>query len=129
VRVRPASADDRDAIREVHAAAFGREDEARLALELDAVVSLVAVEGGGHVVGNLVLSRLELTGVRALALGPVAVAPAMHRRGIGSALVRAALDAARARGEDAVLLLGAPAYYERFGFAAAAEHGIDDRLG
>ena len=50
-------------------------------------------------------------------LGPLAVLPERQRQGLGSALVRAGLDALRDRGTRRVLVLGDPAYYARFGFA------------
>ena len=40
-----------------------------------------------------------------------------QRRGIGSALVRAGLDAVREAGYRAVIVLGHPEYYPRFGFS------------
>ena len=58
------------------------------------------------------------TGQSALLLGPVAVASACRNRGIGSALVRHALLAARRRGHRAVVLVGDAPYYSRFGFSA-----------
>lgn len=61
---------------------------------------------------------------RLLQLSPLGVLPEVQRRGIGSALVRASLDAARARGEPALLVEGSPRYYGRFGFVRADEHGL-----
>ena len=49
-------------------------------------------------------------------LGPVAVAPERQGAGIGAALINAGLDELRARGAAGCVLLGDPAYYERFGF-------------
>jgi putative acetyltransferase len=54
-----------------------------------------------------------------LALAPLAVAADARRRGLGAALVRAGLVATRDAGAIAVLVLGDPAYYARFGFAPA----------
>ncbi|MDO5705611.1 MAG: GNAT family N-acetyltransferase, partial [Paracoccus sp. (in: a-proteobacteria)] len=51
-----------------------------------------------------------------LALAPVAVHPALHGRGIGSALIRAALAA---HPDHSIVVLGDPAYYHRFGFQPA----------
>jgi len=51
-------------------------------------------------------------------LGPLAVAPACQRRGIGSALVRAGLRRLEEKGVTRVCVLGDPAYYGRFGFRA-----------
>jgi putative acetyltransferase len=47
------------------------------------------------------------------------VRPDRQRRGIGGALIRAGLDRARGEGWEAVIVLGDPAYYPRFGFSAA----------
>ncbi|NNL68130.1 MAG: N-acetyltransferase, partial [Myxococcales bacterium] len=55
---------------------------------------------------------------------PLAVLPEAQGRGVGSALVPAALEAARALGWPAVFLLGSPAYYGRFGFRLAAPDGF-----
>ena len=55
--------------------------------------------------------------MRALALAPVGVLPDHQGRGVGSALIHAALERARSKGFDAVFVLGEPAYYRRFGFS------------
>jgi len=52
-------------------------------------------------------------------LGPIAVDPDCQSQGIGHLLVEAALEASFARGLEAVLLVGTPAYFERFGFGVA----------
>jgi predicted N-acetyltransferase YhbS len=79
----------------------------------------VAVENG-HVIGTVQLWEVSAgPACAALLLGPLAVDPARRRRGIGSALVRHALRAAAKCGNRAVLLVGDPAYYSRFGFSAA----------
>ena len=57
-------------------------------------------------------------GQMALLLGPVAVDACCRNRGIGAALVRKSIDAARRLGHKAVILVGDPAYYSRFGFSA-----------
>ena len=83
------------------------------------------VPGGGAegvVVGHVLLSRL-VSPPGALALAPLAVLPDRQRRGVGSALVRAALARAREGGGAAAFVLGDPAYYGRFGFSAEAARG------
>jgi predicted N-acetyltransferase YhbS len=56
--------------------------------------------------------------VPALVLGPLAVDPACRELGVGAALMRHGLAAARAAGHGAVILLGDAPYYTRFGFSA-----------
>jgi putative acetyltransferase len=123
--IRAATPDDDAAIHAVHLAAFGREYEARIPGEVDAVISLVA-EVDGEVVGHVLVSWFGLEGSEhgVLGLGPIGVLPASQGRGIGSALVRAALDGARDLGEPVVVLEGNPAYYSRFGFVRADELGL-----
>ncbi|HTZ04422.1 MAG TPA: N-acetyltransferase [Gaiellaceae bacterium] len=123
--IRPATPDDAAAIHDVHLAAFGREYEARIPGEVDPVISLVAEEDG-EVVGHVLVSWFGLEGSErgVLGLGPIGVLPAHQGRGIGSALVRAALDGARGLGEPVVVLEGNPAYYARFGFVRGDEVGL-----
>lgn len=59
-----------------------------------------------------------------MGLGPMAVLPAAQRRGIGSALVRGGLDHCTQHGCCAVVVLGHPEYYRRFGFVPASGFGI-----
>ena len=59
-----------------------------------------------------------------MGLAPMAVLPARQRGGIGSALVRAGLDACRQLGCTTVVVLGHPAYYPRFGFQPASRFAL-----
>ncbi len=87
-------------------------------------LALVARDAEGHVVGTVRLWNVEAGvdagghAVPALLLGPLAVDCAHEGKGIGGALMRAAITEARDRGHGAVLLVGDPEYYERFGFFA-----------
>ena len=130
--IRPETADDALAVREINRAAFGGEAEADLVAGLwadgDALFGLVA-EAGGRVVGHILFSRLPIAMdsgavVPAAALAPLAVVPEWQRQGIGSALVRQGLDACRERGVPAVVVLGDPAYYTRFGFRPEVARGL-----
>jgi putative acetyltransferase len=125
---------DVDAIRAVVAAAFAKPErpagaEAPLvdALRADPgwipQLSLVADESG-EVVGHVVSTRGDIDGRPALGLGPLSVAPGHQRRGVGSALMHAAVAAADALDEPIVILLGSDVYYPRFGFQPAADLGI-----
>ncbi|MQM24107.1 GNAT family N-acetyltransferase [Glycomyces albidus] len=86
--------------------------------------SLVA-EIDGKVAGHVVSSYGRLNGEPVLGLGPIGVDPARHGQGIGSDLMHAAIAAADARDEPAILLLGDPGFYGRFGFVPAADHGVE----
>jgi predicted N-acetyltransferase YhbS len=72
----------------------------------------------GRLVGTVRLWHVSAGGVPALVLGPLAVDPSCRELGVGAALMRHALAAARARGHGAVILLGDAPYYARFGFSA-----------
>lgn len=125
---------DRAAIITVHTAAFARPDaddvpEARLVTDLhdDGSVipglSLVATHES-DVVGHVMCSRADVDGRPCLGLGPLGVLPSHQRRGVGLALMHGALAAADALNEPAVVLLGDPRYYCRFGFVLARTLGI-----
>lgn len=134
--MRPERAADAAAVFRVVRDAFGREAEARLVEALRAsespCVSLVAEEAG-RVVGHVLFSPVAVddaplpdVGAAApcMALAPLSVAPDRQRRGAGSALARAGLDACRALRAPLVFVLGHPAYYPRFGFEPAGPHGF-----
>lgn len=59
-----------------------------------------------------------------LTFGPLSVAPAYQRQGIGSHLVRMTLRVAENEGYSGVVITGNPKYYQRFGFRPAADFGI-----
>jgi len=121
---------DRDAVHGVNASAFETPVEADLvdALREHArpLVSLIA-EGNGAIVGHIMFSPVSLSGhpaLKLMGLAPMAVAPDHQRKGVGSALVRAGLERCRQLGFGAVVVLGHPAYYPRFGFSSSARFGI-----
>ncbi len=90
-------------------------------------LSLVA-EAGGVVVGHVQLSRSWLDArealVDVLVLSPLSVEPGHQRQGIGTLLVRAAVDAATEVGSPAVFLEGSPDYYGTRGFERASARGF-----
>ncbi len=59
-----------------------------------------------------------------MGLAPMAVAPMHQKKGTGSALVQAGLDQCRQLDFVAVVVLGHPEYYPRFGFSPASQFGI-----
>jgi putative acetyltransferase len=128
--VRSEAQKDWSAVLQVNASAFKTPAEAnlvdRLRQEAQPVVSMVA-EDGGVVVGHIMFSPVTLTGYPALkimGLGPMAIAPGLQRKGIGSSLVRAGLEECKKLSFGAVVVLGHPEYYPRFGFVPSIRFGI-----
>ena len=81
-------------------------------------LSFVAVEDG-RVIGSVRLWEVAAGSDRTvLLLGPLAVHPDCRNRGIGGALMRHALRVSGRRGHAAVLLVGDPGFYGRYGFSA-----------
>ncbi|OYR15879.1 GNAT family N-acetyltransferase [Brucella thiophenivorans] len=87
-------------------------------------LAFAAVGADGSLAGTVRLwnvhAGLDAFGfpVKALLLGPLAVDPSAGGCGIGSALMHHAIDEAKRLGHGAILLVGDPEYYERFGFSA-----------
>lgn len=115
-------------------AAFGRDRHGRTAYRLREGVAAIATLSftafdRGALVGTLQCWPVELASdggeIEPLVLlGPVAVRPERQQHGIGRSLMRAALGAADAMAQDAIVLIGDPEYYERlFGFHAAPTRG------
>jgi len=137
--VRPAQPTDRDAVRRVVAAAFaGHDDQADRGEQVVAMVDLLESSGkvelslvavlDGAVVGHVQLNHSWVDARRALVdvlvLSPLAVDPAHQGAGIGTALVAAAIEAARETGTPALFLEGSPAYYGARGFSPGRDHGF-----
>jgi putative acetyltransferase len=129
--IRPEREGDAGAIREVTLVAFPTAAEADLVdtlrLQGASVVSLVAQQGAGAPVGHILFSPVTVAGpddLRILGLAPMAVRPDRQRQGIGSHLVRAGLEACRKAGAGAVVVVGHPAFYPRFGFVPASRFGL-----
>jgi putative acetyltransferase len=128
VIIRPAAPDDYAGIHAAVEAAFGQPDEAdlidRLRADGDALVELVA-EVSGQIVGHILFSPMQAEpAARFAALAPLAVIPGLQKDGIGSALGFAGIEACRMAGVEAVIVLGHPAYYPRFGFSAEAAKSV-----
>jgi putative acetyltransferase len=136
VIVRAETPDDHDTIRRIVDEAFGDTitsaivDGIRASDRFVPELSLVAVSEG-QALGHVISSYVDLgTGQvpdtrRVLQVGPLAVVPSHQRQGIGSALMHETIRVADERGEPLLLIEGNPAYYERFGFTRADEHGIE----
>jgi putative acetyltransferase len=134
ITIRPETAEDYAAIREVTLLAFGQEEEARLVEDLRrlsdfiAELSLVAVRGEqvvGHILFSPIVIETKKGAVPALSLAPMSVRPECQNQGIGSQLVREGLKRCRSLGHEAVVVVGHPAYYPRFGFSSARAKGLE----
>ena len=130
MRIRAEHMNDLVQIRDVNRAAFGSSAEAGLvdALRTHArpFVSLVATDGD-DIIGHIAFSPVTVSSSATAAiagLAPVAVLPSYQRRGLGSALVHAGLERCAEVGFSAVVVLGHPTFYQRFGFAPASTFGL-----
>ena len=110
---------DAAAVREVNEQAFGSPLEARIVESLRSV--------NDQVIGHILFTPVSLdppVGFRVAGLGPMSVRPEDQRAGVGSQLIRAGLEACHQHGYSAVVVVGHPAYYPRFGFEPAHTRGL-----
>jgi putative acetyltransferase len=139
MEVRRETEDDFDAVRRVHTEAFDRHeragarppevalvDELRVSPEFIPELSLVA-DNGQLVVGHVMATRATVGPEEspALGLGPLGILPSHQRHGVGIALMEAIIAEAESMGEPMIVLLGLPAYYNRFGFELTCHFGIE----
>lgn len=129
--LRPETPADAPAVRQLLIEAFEQPAEADLVEALRATTSpylALVAEVDQQIVGHLVFTpvRLEPTAphLHLVGLAPMAVLPSYQRRGIGAALIEAGLAACRAQQVDAVVVLGHPDYYPRFGFVPSVRFGL-----
>lgn len=131
LHVRVERPEDEVSVRDVLVAAFARPAEADLVetlRERDAIFGSWIAEISGEIIGYIAFSPLRLEPAHAeiplVALAPVAVHPNHQRKGYGTLLTKAALRHLRGLGVAAVMVLGPPSFYHRFGFVPAAQFGI-----
>lgn len=118
----------------VHDLAFKRPDEGILVEKIrksDTFIpelSFVAV-AGNQIVGHVIFSRVYIDAASGskpvLALAPLAVHPEYQGKGVGTKLTNAGIKKAKQLGWRAMIVLGQPTYYPRFGFEPATEYGIE----
>ena len=131
---------DFDQVRSILRLTFPSDAESRLVDALrangKAIISLVAVNGD-EVFGHILFSPVTAappTHAKGIGLAPVAVRRDVQSKGIGSALIEKGLRCCKELGFDYCVVLGAPQYYQRFGFQKASafdiqnEYGVDDEF-
>ena len=122
---------DKDLIWEFNAQACETQAEANLVNVLRGIgckkISLVA-EIGNKVVGYILFTPVELIGdensLELFGLAPMGVLPEYQKQGIGSELVKEGLKRCQSIACDAVVVLGHPNYYPKFGFVPSVQFGI-----
>lgn len=134
ISIRQERAGDREAVYAVHTAAFGRKSEATLVDLLrndQAFIPALSIVAhlGDQLVGHVLITEIEIVSedgkvTPSLALAPIAVVPEFQQQGIGSRLIKVALDKARSLGYSSVIVLGHAAYYPKFGFVPAGKWQI-----
>ncbi len=115
---------DTESIWNINAEAFETEAEANLVNTLRdsdcTFISLVA-ETDDKTVGHILFTPVELTGnenkLKLIGLAPMAVSQKHQKQGIGKQLVKAGIELCKSKDYDAIVVLGHPNYYSRFGFA------------
>lgn len=131
MEIRAEQPEDLKEIHAVNVAAFGRENEANLVDQLRGInntISFVAIESE-QIVGHIFFSPVAISGecseqLIVLGLAPLAVLPQYQRQGIGSLLIKHSLEKCTDLGCKALVVLGYPEYYSRFGFISAKEKGL-----
>jgi putative acetyltransferase len=128
--IRPEQPSDQSEVHAINISAFETPAEADLVdalrAQADPVVSLVA-ECDGQVLGHILFSKVTLAGhpdIAIMGLAPMAVLSEHQRKGIGSALINAGIEACKQLGTAALVVLGHPGYYPKFGFVSSAQFGI-----
>lgn len=146
IKIRAEESKDLEQVRAILRAAFPGDAESKLADVLlahgKAIISLVAVNDD-DVLGHILFSPVTITAprgsppsddIKGIGLAPVAVRPDVQSLGIGSKLIREGLIRCKELAFDYCVVLGAPKYYQRFGFEKASsfdiqnEHGADDEF-
>jgi len=131
LRIREENPEDVRAIREVNLRAFGQTQEAdivdKLRSNCNDLLSLVAIMDN-RVVGHILFSPATIESekgmIQGMGLAPMAVLPEYQRQGIGSELIKSAIETLGRKRCPFVIVLGHSGYYPRFGFMPAPPYRI-----
>ena len=127
---------DLDGVRRVVEAAFGQPDEARIVDQLRADGDLAMnhlADRKGEIIAHVAFSPAQVIDDAGepreipgglLALAPMAVLPEYQRQKIGGGLLQSALMRLEREGVGAIVVLGHPEYYPKFGFTPASALGL-----
>jgi predicted N-acetyltransferase YhbS len=113
--------EDAPAIERLHERTFGPGRYARTAYRLREQIGhrldlSFTARVGTLLVGSVWLTPIRIGETAALMLGPLTIEPPFRDKGIGLALMRRALDEAKAKGHRLIVLVGDEPYYKRVGF-------------
>lgn len=89
----------------------------------DRSLSFVAIDNG-DVIASVRMTPVLAGSVKGHLLGPLAVRPSHKNMGIGRELVRIAVEGARKKGSEGVILVGDPPYYGPLGFERVAYNAL-----
>jgi len=131
MKIRPEQPGDQQQIRMINQQAFAGDADANLVEALRnsgiPLISLVAEENS-QLIGHILFSPVTLAGQKnappIAGLAPMAVLPERQGQGVGSRLVTEGLEYCARAGYVAVVVLGHPDYYPRFGFVPASNFNI-----